>query len=72
LGNLVPEIKKITENENFDFVVMGTKGPLVLKKLFSTIATKVMNDVTALVLQYQTLLISYRKNTVYYAIQTGG
>jgi nucleotide-binding universal stress UspA family protein len=51
LGNLVPEIKKITENENFDFVVMGTKGATRLKEtFFGTIATKVMNDVTALVL----------------------
>ncbi len=51
LGNLVPEIKKITENENFDFVVMGTKGATGLKEtFFGTIATKVMNDVRALVL----------------------
>jgi nucleotide-binding universal stress UspA family protein len=51
LGNLVPEIKKITENENFDFVVMGTKGATGLKEtFFGTIATKVMNDVKALVL----------------------
>lgn len=51
LGNLVQEIKKITENENFDFVVMGTKGATRLKEtFFGTIATKVMNDVTALVL----------------------
>lgn len=51
LGNLVPEIKKITENENFDFVVMGTKGAAGLKEtFFGTIATKVMNDVKALVL----------------------
>ena len=51
LGNLVPEIKKITENENFDFVVMGTKGATGLKEtFFGTIATKVMNEVSALVL----------------------
>jgi nucleotide-binding universal stress UspA family protein len=51
LGNLVPEIKKITENENFDFVVMGTKGATGLKEtFFGTIATKVMNDVKASVL----------------------
>ncbi|RTY96722.1 universal stress protein [Flavobacterium sp. GSN2] len=51
LGNLVPEIKKITENENFDFVVMGTKGATGIKEtFFGTIATKVMNDVKALVL----------------------
>lgn len=50
-GNLVPEIKKITENGNFDFVVMGTKGATSLKEtFFGTIATKVMNDVKALVL----------------------
>lgn len=51
LGNLVPEIKKITENENFDFVVLGTKGATGLKEtFFGTIATKVMNDVKALIL----------------------
>jgi hypothetical protein len=27
--------KKITENENFDFVVMGTKGATRLKETFS-------------------------------------
>lgn len=51
LGNLVPEIKKITENEKIDFVVMGTKGATGLKEtFFGTVATKVMNDVKALVL----------------------
>jgi nucleotide-binding universal stress UspA family protein len=51
LGNLLPEIKKITENENFDFVVMGTKGAMGLREtFFGTIATKVMNEVKALVL----------------------
>jgi nucleotide-binding universal stress UspA family protein len=39
LGNLVPEIKK-QKNENFDFVVMGTKGATRLKEtFFGTIAT---------------------------------
>ncbi|OAB26930.1 Nucleotide-binding universal stress protein, UspA family [Flavobacterium fryxellicola] len=51
LGNLVPEIKKITENEKIDFVVMGTKGATGIKEtFFGTVATKVMNDVKALVL----------------------
>lgn len=51
LGSLVPEIKKITENEAFDFVVMGTKGATGIKAtFFGTIATKVMNDVKALIL----------------------
>lgn len=51
LGSLVPEIKKITENEAFDFVVMGTKGATGIKEtFFGTIATKVMNDVKALIL----------------------
>ncbi|SHM47948.1 universal stress protein [Flavobacterium xanthum] len=51
LGNLVPAIKKITENEKIDFVVMGTKGATGLKEtFFGTVATKVMNDVKALVL----------------------
>ncbi|MBG6062040.1 nucleotide-binding universal stress UspA family protein [Flavobacterium sp. CG_9.1] len=51
LGNLVPEIKKITENEKIDFVVMGTKGATGLKEtFFGTVATKVMNDVKVLVL----------------------
>jgi hypothetical protein len=73
LGNLVPEIKKITENENFDFVVMGTKGATRLKEtFFSTIATKVMNDVTALVLARHCRYYPIKKNTVYYIIQTGG
>ena len=51
LGNVVSEIKKITENENFDFVVMGTKGATSLKETFlGTITTKVMNDVKTVVL----------------------
>jgi nucleotide-binding universal stress UspA family protein len=51
LGNLVPEIKKITDNEAFDFVVMGTKGATGIKEtFFGTVATKVMDDVKALVL----------------------
>lgn len=51
LGSVVPEIKKITENENFDFVVMGTKGATSLKEtFFGTITTKVMNDVKTVVL----------------------
>ncbi|MFV8369956.1 universal stress protein [Flavobacterium sp. LB2R40] len=62
LGNLVAEIKKITENENYDFVVMGTKGATSVKEtFFGTTATKVMNDIKTLVLaipehcQYHTI-----------------
>lgn len=51
LGNLIPEIQKITKKENIDFVVMGTKGATGLKETFlGTVATKVMNDVKATVL----------------------
>nr|WP_314898266.1 universal stress protein [uncultured Flavobacterium sp.] len=51
LGYLVPEIQKITKEENIDFVVMGTKGATGLKETFlGTVATKVMNDVKAVVL----------------------
>ncbi|MCK8142382.1 universal stress protein [Flavobacterium sp. I-SCBP12n] len=50
-GNLVQEIKKITTNEKFDFVVMGTKGGSSLEEtFFGTNATKVMSDVNAVVL----------------------
>ena len=49
LGDLVQEIKKLTEKENFDFIVMGTKGATGLKDtLFGTNATKVMNEVDVL------------------------
>lgn len=51
LGNLIEEIQKITKHENIDFIVMGTKGATGLKETFlGTIATKVMNDVKAVVL----------------------
>ncbi|TDE48550.1 universal stress protein [Flavobacterium sp. GT3P67] len=51
LGNLVDEIQKITKHENIDFVIMGTKGATSLKETFlGTVATKVMNDVKAIVL----------------------
>lgn len=51
LGSLIPEIQKITEKEHIDFVVMGTKGATGLKETFlGTVATKVMNDVKAVVL----------------------
>ena len=51
LGDLVQEIKKLTEKENFDFIVMGTKGATALQDtLFGTIATKVMNEVNVLTL----------------------
>lgn len=50
-GNLIHEIQKITKEENIDFVVMGTKGATGLKETFlGTVATKVMNDVKAIVL----------------------
>ncbi|MDI5889156.1 universal stress protein [Flavobacterium yafengii] len=51
LGNLIHEIEKITRHENIDFIVMGTKGATGLKETFlGTVATKVMNDVKAVVL----------------------
>lgn len=51
LGNLIHEIQKITQQEHIDFVVMGTKGATGLKETFlGTVATKVMNDVKAVVL----------------------
>lgn len=51
LGNLIHEIEKITKHENIDFIVMGTKGATGLKETFlGTVATKVMNDVKAVVL----------------------
>ncbi|MGZ9736338.1 universal stress protein [Flavobacterium sp. GNP002] len=51
LGNLIEEIQKITKHENIDFIVMGTKGATSLKETFlGTVATKVMNDVKAVVL----------------------
>lgn len=51
LGDVVHEIKILAENENFDFIVMGTKGATGLKDvLFGTIATKVMNEVSILTL----------------------
>lgn len=51
LGNLIEEIQKITKHENIDFIVMGTKGATGLKETFlGTVATKVMNDVKAVVL----------------------
>lgn len=51
LGNLVQEIREATQRENFDFVVMGTKGGTSIKQtFFGTNANNVMNDVKALVL----------------------
>ena len=51
LGDLIEEIQKITKYENIDIIVMGTKGATGLKETFlGTIATKVMNDVKAVVL----------------------
>lgn len=51
LGNLIEEVQKITKHENIDFIVMGTKGASGLKETFlGTVATKVMNDVKAVVL----------------------
>ena len=51
LGNLIHEIQKITQQEHIDFVVMGTNGATGLKETFlGTVATKVMNDVKAVIL----------------------
>lgn len=50
-GNLVQEIKKITEQDHFDFVIMGTKGITNLKEtFFGTNATKIMNELNTVVL----------------------
>jgi nucleotide-binding universal stress UspA family protein len=51
LGNLIHEIQKMTKEDTFDFVVMGTKGATGLKETFlGTVATQVMNDVKTAVL----------------------
>ena len=74
-GNLIPEIQKITKKENIDFVVMGTKGATGLKETFlGTVATKVMNDVKAIVFGSSgTLSIpTYKKNTFCHAIESRG
>lgn len=50
-GNLIDEIQKITKYENINFIVIGTKGATSLKETFlGTVATKVMNDVKAVVI----------------------
>lgn len=49
-GNFIHEIQKITEEENIDFVVMGTKGATGLKETFlGTFTTKVMDDIKSIV-----------------------
>ena len=50
-GNTVSEIKKMVEKNNFDLVIMGTKGGNSFKEsIFGTVATKVMNEVKSLIL----------------------
>ncbi|MEC5166895.1 nucleotide-binding universal stress UspA family protein [Flavobacterium sp. PL11] len=50
-GETVPEIKKLTENDAYELVIMGTKGGSTLKEtFFGTIATQVMNEIKTLVL----------------------
>lgn len=50
MGNFIHEIQKLTQEENIDFVVMGTKGATGLKETFlGTVTTKVMDDVKAIV-----------------------
>lgn len=49
-GNLINKIVKIVQDENIDFVVMGTKGATSLKETFlGTATTKVMNATKAIV-----------------------
>ena len=49
-GNLINKIVKIVNDENIDFVVMGTKGATSLKETFlGTATTKVMNATKAIV-----------------------
>lgn len=50
-GNLISKIIEISNAENIDYIVMGTKGATGLKETFlGTITTKVMNDTKAVVL----------------------
>ena len=50
-GDTVPEIKKLTDNDDYELVIMGTKGGSSLKEtFFGTIATQVMNEIKSLVL----------------------
>lgn len=50
-GETVSEIKKLAEKEDYELVVMGTKGGNSLKEtFFGTVASKVMNEVKGLVL----------------------
>lgn len=62
MGNLIDEIDKIGNDEDIDFVVMGTKGATGLKETFlGTVTTKVMDNIKAIVLavpshcQYQSI-----------------
>jgi nucleotide-binding universal stress UspA family protein len=50
-GDTVSQIRKMAENDNFDLVIMGTKGGNSFKEsVFGTVATKVMNEVKSLIL----------------------
>jgi len=50
-GDTVSQIRKMAENDNFDLVIMGTKGGNSFKEsIFGTVATKVMNEVKSLIL----------------------
>ncbi|MDR6845558.1 universal stress protein [Flavobacterium granuli] len=50
-GYLVKEVVKLSEKENIDFIVMGTKGITHLREVFlGTIATKIMNECNTTVL----------------------
>jgi nucleotide-binding universal stress UspA family protein len=50
-GYLVKEVVKLSEKENIDFIVMGTKGITHLREVFlGTIATKIMNESNTTVL----------------------
>jgi len=50
-GYLVDEVVKLSEKENIDFIVMGTKGVTHLREMFlGTIATKIMNESKTIIL----------------------
>lgn len=50
-GYLVKEVVKLSQKENIDFIVIGTKGVTHLREVFlGTVATKIMNECNATVL----------------------
>ncbi|MEM8522665.1 universal stress protein [Flavobacterium sp. PL12] len=62
-GNLVQEVKKMTDLGDYDFVIMGTKGVTSLKEtFFGTNATQVMNEI-------KTVVIVVPENCVYQPVK---